>query len=176
VRAAMSRGASLSECFVRKEVAMMTTYPPMKASETPDLLPTAATATALLRLVLAAYWIIHWWFKVGFRGMPATVSFFAQNHLPAWLAWFDISFEVVVTVCLILGIYVSLICVVSLPILVASMIIYGGNGFYFPSGGIELPILWALVQIVLALLGPGRWRVSPAAWLPRIPGVPGLAP
>ena len=112
----------------------------------------------------------------GICGMTVTVNFFAQNHLPAWLAWFDISFEVVVTACLILGLYAPLVCIVSLPILVASMIIFSGNGFYFPTGGIELPILWALAQIVLALLGPGRWRVSPPVWLPRLPGVPGLAP
>lgn len=154
----------------------MSTIPITKASGTPDLLPTAATAAALLRLTLAAYWIIHWWYKVGFRGMSVTVNFFAENHLPAWLAWFDISFEVVVTACLILGLYVPLVCIISLPILVASMIIFSGNGFYFPTGGIELPILWALVQIILALLGPGRWRVTPPAWLPRIAGVPGLAP
>jgi hypothetical protein len=35
------------------------------------------------------------------------------------------------------------------------MIIYGKSGFYFPSGGIELPIFWALVQATLALIGPG---------------------
>ena len=87
------------------------------------LLPTAASGATLLRLILAAYWIVHWWYKVGFEGMPATESFFIKNGLPAWLAWFDISFEVVVAVCLILGLYVSLICLVSLPILCASMII-----------------------------------------------------
>ena len=138
--------------------------------------PTAPFGALLLRLVLVGYWAVHWWFKVGFRGMPATVSLFESVGLPAWLAWFDISFEVVVTACLILGLYVPFVCIVSLPILVASMIIFSGNGFYFPTGGIELPILWALAQLVLALLGPGRWRVSPPASLPRIAGVPGLAP
>jgi uncharacterized membrane protein YphA (DoxX/SURF4 family) len=102
------------------------------------LLPTAASGATLLRLILAAYWIVHWWYKVGFEGMPATEIFFIKNGLPAWLAWFDIIFEVIVAVCLILGLYVSLICLVSLPILCASMIMFAGNGFYFPMGGIEL--------------------------------------
>jgi putative oxidoreductase len=140
------------------------------------LLPTAASGATLLRLILAAYWIVHWWYKVGFEGMPATESFFIKNGLPAWLAWFDISFEVVVAVCLILGLYVSLICLVSLPILCASMIIFLGNGFYFPMGGIELPIFWALVQIVQALLGPGAFRITPPQWLPRVPVFPALGP
>jgi putative oxidoreductase len=141
-----------------------------------NLLPTAAAGATLLRFTLVAYWIVHWWFKVGFRGMPATESFFIQQGLPAWLAWFDISFEVVVAACLILGVYVPLVCLVSLPVLFASMIIYGGNGFYFPSGGIELPILWALIQIVQALLGPGMFRITPPKWLPRVPFFPALGP
>jgi putative oxidoreductase len=140
------------------------------------LLPTAAFGATLLRLILAAYWIVHWWYKVGFEGMPATESFFIKNGLPAWLAWFDVGFEVVVAICLILGLYVSLICLVSLPILCASMITFAGNGFYFPTGGIELPIFWALVQIVQALLGPGVFRITPPQWLPRVPVFPALGP
>jgi len=50
----------------------------------------------------------------------ATEALFLQQGLPAWLAWFDISFEVVTAVCLILGIFVPLLCVISLPILFAS--------------------------------------------------------
>ena len=121
---------------------------------------------ALLRFILAAFWIAHWWYKVGYRGMPATLAFFVQQGLPAWLAWFDVSFEVVVAVGLVLGIYVPLLCLISLPILVASMWIYRGNGFYFSSGGIELPILWACAQISQAMLGPGTFCISVSAWLP----------
>ncbi|MDB5540871.1 MAG: hypothetical protein JWQ89_2598, partial [Devosia sp.] len=33
--------------------------------------------------------------------------------------------------------------------------IYSGNGFYFPTGGVELPLMWALMQVVVVLLGPG---------------------
>src|SRR5713101_7773876 len=112
-----------------------------------DLSPMSAVGAALLRFILAGFWIAHWWFKVGYRGMPATEAFFLQQGLPAWLAWFDISFEVVTAVCLILGIFVPLLCVISLPILFASMWIYRRNGFYFSGGGIELPVLWACAQV-----------------------------
>jgi len=142
-----------------------------------NLLPTAEAGATLLRLILATWWIAHWWYKVGFEGMPATESFFIHEGLPAWLAWFDVTFEVVVTSCLILGVYVPLVCLISLPILVASMIIFSGDGFYFyPSGGIELPILWALVQIVQALLGPGVFRITPPKWVPRVPSFPIFGP
>lgn len=122
---------------------------------------------ALLRVTLACFWIAHWWYKVGYRGMPATEAFFLQQGLPVWLAWFDISFEVVVAACLVLGIYVPLLCLISQPILFASMWIYRRNGFYFSGGGIELPLLWASAQIAQAMLGPGAFRISVPPWLPQ---------
>jgi putative oxidoreductase len=154
----------------------MTKHRAAESSSGSDLLPSAVAGATLLRFILAGYWIVHWWYKVGFEGMPATESFFVKQGLPAWLAWFDISFEVVVAAGLILGLYVSPICLVSLPILCASMIIFAGDGFYFPLGGIELPIFWALVQIVQALLGPGMFRITPPKWLPRVPVFPALGP
>jgi uncharacterized membrane protein YphA (DoxX/SURF4 family) len=155
---------------------MKTTDAVAELNPTSNLLPTAAWGATLLRFSLVTYWIVHWWFKVGFRGMPVTEKFFVQQGLPTWLAWFDITFELVVTACLLLGIYVPLVCLISLPILFASMIIYSVNGFYFPSGGIELPILWALVQVAQALLGPGVMRLTPPKWLPRVPVFPALGP
>ena len=130
-----------------------------------DLLPTADSAATCLRLTLAAWWIIHWWFKVRVAGMSATEMFFLHNGLPAWLAWCDVGAEVVITFCLIVGLYVPLMCIVSLPILIAGVVIYRGNGFYFPAGGVELPILWAIVQIIQAMLGPGRFRITTPASL-----------
>jgi hypothetical protein len=37
---------------------------------------------ALLRFILAGFWIAHWWYKVAYRGMPATKAFFLQQGLP----------------------------------------------------------------------------------------------
>jgi putative oxidoreductase len=91
--------------------------------------------------------------------MDATVSFFDSLGLPAWLAWFDISYEVLIVILLLLGLFFRFACLSSLPILFASMIIYGKSGFYFPGGGIELPIFWALVQTTLVLIGPGALSV-----------------
>lgn len=140
------------------------------------LLPTAGSAATCLRMTLAIWWIIHWWFKVDVAGMAATETFFLHYGLPTWLAWFDVSFEIVVIFCLILGLYVPLICIISLPILVAGMVVYRTNGFYFSTGGIEFPIFWAIVQVVQALLGPGGFRITAPAWLPHAPQIPWLAP
>jgi len=130
------------------------------------LSPMGALGATLLRFTLAGFWVAHWWFKVGHRSMATTRAFFLQQGLPAWLAWFVISLEVVVALCLVLGIYVPLVCLVSLPILFASMWIYRKNGFYFSSGGIELPLFWACAQIVQALLGPGAFQTPVPGWLP----------
>jgi uncharacterized membrane protein YphA (DoxX/SURF4 family) len=131
-----------------------------------DLSPMSALGATVLRFTLAAFWIIHWWFKVGHRGMAGTQAFFLQHRLPAWLAWFVILFEIVVAVCLLLGIHVRLVCLASLPILFASIWIYRGNGFYFPKGGIELPMFWACAQIAQVFLGPGGFRIRLPAGLP----------
>lgn len=131
-----------------------------------DLSPVSAFGATMLRFILAGFWIVHWWFKVGYRGMSATENFFVQQGLPVWLAWFVVSFEVVIASCLILGIYVTLVCLISLPILFASMWIYRGNGFYFSGGGIELPTFWAGAQMAQALLGPGALRMTLPAWMP----------
>ena len=133
-----------------------------------DLSPTSAFGAALLRFILAGFWIAHWWFKAGYRGMAATEAFFQQQGLPAWLAWFDIRFEVVIAVGLIFGIYVPLLCLISLPILFASMWIYRKNGFYFSDGGIELPVLWACAQV--AQVFSRAWRFSaPASGMAAAP-------
>ena len=89
-----------------------------------DLSPANAIGAALLRFILAGFWIAHWWFKAGYRGMPATEAFFKQHGLPASLAWFVIRFEIVIAAGLILGVGVPLLCLASLPILFASMWIY----------------------------------------------------
>jgi putative oxidoreductase len=139
-----------------------------------DLSLANAFGATLLRFILAGFWTAHWWFKVGYRGMAATQAFFFQKGFPAWLAWFVVSFEVVVAVCLVLGIHVSLICLISLPILIVSMWIYRDNGFYFSNAGIELPTFWACAQVAQAFLGPGAFRIPLPAWLPHLPTVFGI--
>ena len=130
-----------------------------------DLPPASAVGAALLRFILAGFWIAHWWFKVGYGGMPATEAFFKQQGLPVSLAWFVVSFEVVIAAGLILGVGVPLLCATSMPILLASMWIYRKNGFYFAGGGIELPVFWAFAQVTQTFLGAGAFRLPLPGWL-----------
>jgi hypothetical protein len=98
--------------FPRKAVARTTAPQPLPyfaglSSPGPKTLAVRLAIFApvvLLRLVLVGYWAVRWWFKVAFRRMPATVSLFESVGLPAWLAWFDIGFEVLVAVLLFTGV------------------------------------------------------------------------
>lgn len=130
-----------------------------------SLVRTAPFGAFLLRISLASYWVIHWWYKVGFRGMGVTEAFFVQHGLPAWLAWFDITIEIFIAAALLFGSFVRIGALLGIPILIASVWIFRGNGFYFPTGGIELPLLWALAQVVQALLGPGAYALGVPAKL-----------
>jgi uncharacterized membrane protein YphA (DoxX/SURF4 family) len=81
-----------------------------------------------------------------------------------WLTWFDFSIEVIIAAALLCGSFVRIGSLLGIPILIASMWIYRGNGFYFPTGGIELPLMWAIAQFVQALLGPDAFAIDvPAA-------------
>jgi hypothetical protein len=68
--------------------------------------------------------------------------FFLRKRLARLVSLVDVSFEVIVTCCFILRLYVPLVCTVSLPILIAGKFIYRANGFYFVAGRIEFPIFW----------------------------------
>jgi hypothetical protein len=51
----------------------------MEQLQSLDLSPMSAVGAALLRIILAGLWIVHWWFKVGYRRTPATEAFFLQH-------------------------------------------------------------------------------------------------
>jgi putative oxidoreductase len=111
----------------------------------------------MLRMTLVAIWIAHFWFKVGFRGMPATVKFFESLGYPGWFAWADVTVEAVAIVMLACGIYVRTICPLLLIILIPATAVWLPKGFYFVSAGYEFMLTWCILQIVQALLGPGAF-------------------
>lgn len=106
----------------------------------------------ILEVVISLLWLIHCWYKVGYKGMERTQIFFDENGLPWWLAWFVVSVEPIFAFYIITNRYVPLMCVAGLPILITSAWIYRKNGFFFAKGGMEFPLFWAFMQVVLALL------------------------
>jgi putative oxidoreductase len=110
-----------------------------------------------LRITLTAIWIAHFWYKVGYRGMPATVTFFESLGYPSWFAWADVAAESVAIVMLLCGVYVRTVCILLLVILIPATMVWIPKGFYFVGAGYEFMLTWCILQVVQSLLGAGAF-------------------
>ena len=113
-----------------------------------------------LRLVLAAYWGVHWVYKVFHDGMKVTEHVFTSLGFWPWLAWGDVAFELIAVVALLLVLYVRTISLLLLVILVPAIKLWIPNGLWAIHGGYEFPLMWLLMQVTLAMLGPGPYSVK----------------
>jgi putative oxidoreductase len=113
----------------------------------------------LLRITLTGIWIAHFWFKVGYRGMPATVTFFHSLGYPGWFAWADVIAESVAIVMLACGVYVRTLSILLLVILIPATLVWIPKGFYFVGAGYEFMLTWCILQVVQAVLGPGAFSL-----------------
>lgn len=113
----------------------------------------------LLRLTLAALWAAHWVFKFFITGMDATVATFAKLGYPAIVAWGTVSFEVAAVVALALGLYTRVFALAGLVVMFPAMLVWIPKGFWFTQAGFEFPLVWCLLQIVLAVTGPGALAI-----------------
>jgi putative oxidoreductase len=129
---------------------------------------TAKLGIFLLRMTLVAIWIAHFWYKVGFRGMPATVSFFESLGYPGWFAWADVLVEAVGIVLLFCGLYVRTVCLLLLIILIPATLVWIPKGFYFVNAGYEFMLTWCVLQVVQAVMGAGAFRLELSG--PRLRG------
>lgn len=121
-----------------------------------DLVPFGAL---LLRLSLAAYWGVHWEYKVFHDGMRVTEAVFTKLGFPSWLAWGDVIFELLAVVALVFGFYVRTISLLLLVILLPALKLWIPNGLWAFHGGYEFPVMWILMQLSLCLLGAGAFDV-----------------
>lgn len=113
----------------------------------------------LLRMTLVAIWIAHFWYKVGYRGMPLTVTFFKSLGYPGWFAWADIIAEVIGIAMLFLGVYVRTVSLLLLIILVPATLVWVPKGFYFVNAGYEFMLTWCVLQVIQGIMGAGAYRL-----------------
>lgn len=113
----------------------------------------------VLRLGLAALWSAHWAFKVIVTGMDGTVAVFAKLGYPAIFAWGTVSLEAIGVIALLLGLYTRFFAIVMLVILMPAVIVWLPKGFWFTQAGFELPLVWCVLQVILALTGPGPFAM-----------------
>ncbi|MGA8205376.1 MAG: DoxX family protein [Woeseiaceae bacterium] len=119
------------------------------------------TAALVLRIALGTMFLSHGLLKLLVFTLPGTVGFFEQVGFPGWTAYVVTFAELGAGVLLLAGIGVRAVAVAGLPILLGATFVHSGNGWVFsnPNGGWEYPAFLAVVSVVQALLGPGRFAV-----------------
>lgn len=125
---------------------------------------TAPYAALLLRLTLGIMFVAHGMMKVLIFTPAGTVGFFASLGIPAAFAWLTMAAELGGGLLLLLGVQTRWIALLQLPVLLGAWVVHSGNGWGFsnPNGGWEYPAFLALAQIVLILLGDGKFALSPS--------------
>jgi putative oxidoreductase len=107
---------------------------------------TAPWAALLLRVTLGSLFIAHlyWKFAILPGGLNTWWANFATNKYPSITPWYCISAEILGAVLLIPG---------------AAHYWTIRKGFFFVGAGAELPVAWAVMLVVQALLGDGPYAL-----------------
>ena len=130
----------------------------------------------LLRLTIGSLFIAHLYWK--FFVLPGGVSQWMQmldRNGYGWpVAWYGLTVEFMGAILITAGIGTRLLSLYALPFMIGAAHFWAvRKGFFFTNSGAELPVVWAVLLAVQALLGPGRWALQSALWPKGIRGVPG---
>ncbi|MFC7553826.1 DoxX family protein [Pseudoroseomonas wenyumeiae] len=118
----------------------------------------APYATLLLRLGLGILFLAHgFYMKVLTFGLAGTMGYFGSLGYPPVFGAIVALAETAAGIALILGLWVPLVSLLTLPILVGAALQHSGNGWVFSNtgGGWEFPVFWILLMVVQAGLGAG---------------------
>ncbi|NMM46019.1 DoxX family protein [Rhodospirillaceae bacterium KN72] len=129
------------------------------------------TAILLLRIALGLMFLAHsLLLKLFVIGLPGTAQFFISLGFPGWLAYTVFAVEAVAGILLVLGIQTRWIALATVPILAGATWVHSGNGWMFANanGGWEYPAYLTLLAVVQAMLGDGRFAMSPSTSLQTI--------
>lgn len=113
-------------------------------------------ALFLIRLGLAAVFIVHGWGK--FANMEATVGFFGTIGLPAGLAYLVAAVELLGGIAMLLGIGTTWAGIgLAIVMIVAIIKVKWAQGFF---GGWEFDLVLLLSALAIGAAGPGCISVS----------------
>ncbi len=124
---------------------------------------TAPYAALLLRVSLGILFLAHVGLKIFVFTIPGFVGYFGTLGLPAVVAYAVIALELAGGICLLLGIYASIVALpLMLEILGTIALAHGANGWLFANkgGGWEYPAFWAVGLMALYLLGDGAMALK----------------
>ena len=118
-------------------------------------------AAALLRASSGALFLAHGLLKLNVFTIAGTVGYFESLGLPGFLAYLTIAAELVGGAALILGVGVRVASLALIPVLLGATWVHSANGWLFSGegGGWEFPLFWAVVQVVISLLGAGSFAL-----------------
>ena len=115
-----------------------------------------------LRLLVGALFVTHGYQKVlggvhdpsmaGFARAVQTIGF----HPGVFWAWTVALVEFVGGICLCLGLFTRLAAgLIVIEMVVAGLKVNLPRGFYWTKGGVEVPLIFAVLGSILVLAGPG---------------------
>lgn len=112
-------------------------------------------ALLIIRLSVAATFIVHGWQKIG--NMEGTIGFFASLGFGAALTYFVAWAEFLGGIALALGGATRLVGALFAAIMVVAIYaVHLQNGFANSGGGYEFQLLLLVCSVALALVGPGK--------------------
>jgi putative oxidoreductase len=127
-------------------------------------LKTAPYAILALRVTTGALFLAHGLIKLFVFTPAGTAGYFESIGLPGALGYLTMLAEIAGGLALILGVKARIVSAALVPVLLgAALFGHGGFGFNWsnPNGGWEYPVMWAIVQASLALLGDGAYALVP---------------
>ncbi|HEY4081755.1 MAG TPA: DoxX family protein [Burkholderiaceae bacterium] len=122
----------------------------------------AIYAPLFLRVTLGAMFIAHlyWKFALLPGGLETWWSNFAANGYPWFAPWYAISAEFAGALLLIPGICTRWVSLYAVPLMLGAAQFWAvRKGFYFTTAGAELPVIWAAMLLLQAMLGDGPCAV-----------------
>jgi len=128
-------------------------------------LKTAPYAALALRVTTGALFLFHGLVKLFVFTPAGTAGYFESIGLPGALGYLTMLVEIAGGLALILGVKARIVSLALVPVLLgAAWFGHGASGFNWsnPNGGWEYPVMWAIVQASLALLGDGPYALSPS--------------
>jgi putative oxidoreductase len=130
----------------------------------------APYATLLLRLSLGILFLAHgFYMKILGFGFAGTMGYFGSIGYPPVFGVVVPLAETLAGIALILGLWVPLVSLLTLPILAGAALQHSGNGWVFSNsgGGWEFPVFWIVLMLVQAGLGAGAHALDTRRLLGR---------
>lgn len=122
----------------------------------------AGIAYPLLRFTCGALLVPHGWDKVINGTVTGTAGFMARMGFPApeILAWYIAILELVGGVLLAIGLLTRPIALLVVGFMFVAAFVVHTNAWFWTDRGMEMPLLWLVVAIVIFIKGGGNWSVD----------------